>query len=265
MAFNVDIKENCNSCSKENYRIVPTMRIQEKLSELFSRNDLASVGKLLAYWDGEARTLGDERGLLEILNEEIGYFRRTSEKDKAMAAVTEAFALLEKTGICDTISAGTIYLNGATTMKAFGETEQAMQYYGKANTIYHENLAPDDYRLAAFYNNVSAAYKELGDDELAEKMCNDALKILKDKEDCLGEMAVTLINIAHIYYDRDPLDERIYEIVDKAWSYLMNKRNQRDGDFAFICDKCHPSFAFFGYFEREAELKAIAKRIYEGA
>ena len=45
----------------------------------------------------------------------------------------------------------------------------------------------------------------------------------------------------------------------------MNENNQRDGDFAFICDKCHPSFAFFGYFEREAELKAIAKRIYEGA
>lgn len=263
MAF--DIKENCNDCSKENYRIVPTMRIQEKLNEFFARNDLASVGRLLTYWENEARALGDERGLLEILNEEIGYFRRTSEKEKAMSAVFEAFGLLEKSGVCDTVSAGTIYLNGATTMKAFGEAAKAMQYYEMASKIYHENLAPDDYRLAAFYNNVSSAYKDLGQSETAEKMCHAALAILEDKEDCLGEMAVTLINIAHLYYDRDPLDDRIYEIVDKAWSYLISDTNQKDGDFAFICEKCHPSFAFFGYFEREAELKAIAKRIYEGA
>lgn len=258
------IQDSCGGCTKENYRIVPTMRIQEKLNELFSRNDLPAVGRLLSYWEGEARQLKDKRGLLEILNEQIGYYRRTSEKEKALKVVQEAFALLEKDGVCDTVSKGTIYLNGATTMKAFGQAEASMKYYEKAKTIYNENLAPDDYRLAAFYNNVSSAYKDLGRLLEAEQMCLKAIDILKDKEDCLGEIAVSLINIAHMYYDQDPMDERIYNLLDRAWECLISEKNQKDGDYAFICDKCHPSFGFFGYFEREAELKATAKRIYAG-
>jgi hypothetical protein len=77
-------------------------------------------------------------------------------------------------------------------------------------------------------------------------------------------MAVTWINIAHLYYDQDPFDERIYEIMDTAWELLNSPKNMLDGDFAFICSKCYPSFEFFGYFERGAELKALAERLYEG-
>ena len=76
----------CKGCSKESYVTIPTARVIAKLDELFSTNDLAAVGRLLEYWEREARNLGDDRGLLEILNEEIGYYRRTAEKDKALAA-----------------------------------------------------------------------------------------------------------------------------------------------------------------------------------
>lgn len=47
------------------------------------------------YWEHDARALGDERGLLEVLNEETGYFRRTGEKEKAEKAISEALALTE--------------------------------------------------------------------------------------------------------------------------------------------------------------------------
>ncbi len=255
---------NCSSCSKESYKTVPLTRFFEKLNELFSRNDLPAVGRLLDYWDGEARALGDKRGLLEILNEKIGYYRRTAEKEKGMAAISEAFSLIENDGIGDPISIGTIYLNGATTMKSFGHAKEAMAYYEKAEKIYNENLEDGDYRLAALYNNMSSAYKDLGDLEKCEESCFRAIDILKDKDDCLGETAVTLINVAHLYYDVDPLDERVYEIMDKAWNCLMSEKNERNGDFAFFCSKCYPSFGFFGYFEREAELKALMERIYAG-
>ena len=94
--------------------------------------------------------------------------------------------------------------------------------------------------------------------------CRKAIEILKNQDDCLGEIAVSLINVAHIYYDQDPLDDRIYEIMDKAWELLISDKNSHDGDFAFICSKCYPSFGFFGYFEKEAELKALSEKIYEG-
>jgi exodeoxyribonuclease-3 len=58
-----------------------------KLDELFATNDLCAVGRLLEYWEREARNLGDKRGLIEILNEEIGYFRRTAEKEKALSVI----------------------------------------------------------------------------------------------------------------------------------------------------------------------------------
>ena len=259
------INLNCTSCSKESYKTIPLNRVFDKLNEQFSRNDLAGVCKTLDFWESEARTLGDRRGLLEILNEKIGYYRRTGNEQKGMAAISEAFELIEKQGVGDPISSGTVYLNGATTMKSFGKAEAAMAYYEKAKALYESHLDPKDYRLAALYNNVSSAYKDIGDYISAETSCFKAIEILDGKEDCLGEIAVSLINVAHIYYDQDPLDERIYEIMDKAWELLKSDKNQLDGDFAFICSKCYPSFGFFGYFEKEAELKALSEKIYEGA
>ena len=55
--------QNCKGCSKESYRMVPISRVIEKLNELFSKNDLPAVGRLLQYWENEARILNDERGL----------------------------------------------------------------------------------------------------------------------------------------------------------------------------------------------------------
>ena len=256
--------DNCLTCSKESYDIVPIMRIMQKLDELFDKNDLKGVGALLEYWDREARILNDYRGLLEILNEEIGYFRRTGEKERALNAVNEAFSLIDSLELGKSETAGTVYLNGATTMKAFGETASAMQYYHKAKEIYDLVLPPDDYKIAAYYNNVSSAYQELGDIENAECACFAAIEILEKSDRYSGEIAVTHVNLAHMYYDADNFDERVYEHMEKAWELLDSEKNIHDGNFAFLCSKCYPSFGYFGYFEYEKQLRALVEKIYEG-
>ena len=255
-------KSNCSSCSKESYKTVPVARVLDKLDDLFSKNDLAAAERLLEYWDREAKIISDDRGLLEILNEEIGYYRRTNNKEKGLAAVNEAFDIINKLELATGVSSATVYLNGATTMKAFGLAREAMPYYEKAKNIYEQNLDPTDYKLAAFHNNVSSAYKDLGEFKNAEESCIKAISILEQKQGFLGEIAVSLINLAHIYHDADPFDERIGNLMDKAWDCLMSEENQHNGDFAFICSKCYPSFAYFGYFEREADLKALTENIY---
>ena len=257
-------KFGCTTCSKESYDIVPIARVLEKIDSLFQRNDLDGAGRVLDYWENEARRLNDERGLLEILNEKIGFYRRTNEKTSALNAVSEAFALIDKLGICGQQSTGTVYLNGATTMKAFGEAERAMVYYEKARDIYKKTLPDNDFRLAAFYNNVSSAYKELGEFTKCEESCLQAISILEKTGGYYGEMAISHINLAHLYYDLDSFDERVYNEMEKAWELLMNSENKRDGNYAFICSKCYPSFGFFGYFEFETRLKDIVKEIYEG-
>ena len=244
--------------------MIPIDRVIDKLNRLFEVNDLAGAGRLLAYWENEARALGDKRGLLEILSELIGYYRRTGEKEKGLFAVNEAFELIEEGDMIDSVSAATVYLNGATTMKAFGLAREAMPYYEKASLIYENALEPSDYRIAALYNNASAAYKDLNELEKCEECCYKAIGILKLNEGCLGEIAVTLINLAHLYYEQDPLDERVYEIMDKAWDCLNSEKNVHDGNFAFLCSKCYTSFGYFGYFERESALKALTEKIYEG-
>jgi tetratricopeptide (TPR) repeat protein len=254
----------CKGCSKESYDIVPIARIISKLDEFFATNDLCAVGRLLEYWEREARNLGDKRGLIEILNEEIGYYRRTSDKEKALAAVKEAFELVDELDCADTESSGTLYLNGATTMKAFGLAAESLEYYKKAKEIYDRHLSPNDYKMAAFYNNISSAYVDLGDVVSAEECCNIAIEILKKHSGCEGEIAVTLINLAHMYHNVDPCDEKIYDNVDKAYQILKSYSGKYDGNFAFLCSKCYPSFGFFGYFEYEMEIRTLTEKIYAG-
>ena len=118
--------------------------------------------------------------------------------------------------------------------------------------------------MAAFYNNVSSAYVDLGDTESAEACCHKAIDILQSVGGCNGEIAVTLVNLAHMYHNADPFDERIYDSMEKAYGLLADSSNSHDGNFAFLCSKCYPSFGFFGYFGYEKEIKALTEKIYAG-
>ena len=257
--------ENCPTCSKESDDTVPVARVMQKLDSYFAKNDLDGALRLLEYWDREARVLNDRRALLEILNEKIGCFRRTGDEEQALLSVQEAFSLIDELCLGESESAATVYLNGATTMKSFHKTIDAMKFYFKAKEIYDRTLSCDDYRLATYYNNISSAYKELGEIEKAEDACFSAISTLEKSSDFLGEIALTHVNLAHLYYDIDNLDERVYEHMDIAWELLSSEKNVHDGHFAFLCSKCYPSFGFFGYFDHENRLKALVEAIYERA
>ena len=182
----------------------------------------------------------------------------------AFSAVNEAFSLIDILDMQNDESAATVYLNGATTLKAFGMAFESLEYYSRAKQIYDVKLSSSDFRLAAYYNNVSSAYKDTGDFDNAEKSCFLALEVLCKNDGYNGEKAVTHINLAHLYYDKDVFDERIYEHVETAWELLNAPENRHDGEFAFLCSKCYPSFGYFGYFDYEEKIKELCRRIYEG-
>ena len=96
---------------------IPVSRVIETLDECFSRNDMIEAGRVLDYWRKEAVSLRDKRGELAIVSEQIGYFRKTSEKEKALEAVSRAIELIGCNP--ENVSDGTILLNAATTLKAF--------------------------------------------------------------------------------------------------------------------------------------------------
>ena len=58
-------------------------------------------------------------------------------------------------------------------------------------------------------------------------------------------------------------DEIITEHLNKAKEILENYPN-RDGYYAFVCEKCATVFGYYGHFFYEKELKERAEKIYEG-
>ena len=216
------------------------------------------------YWEHDARALGDERGLLEVLNEETGYFRRTGEKEKAEKAISEALALTEKLGLSETVSGATIYVNCATTMKAFGEAEKALPYYEKARIVYEKNLEKGDFMLAALYNNTALALADLGRTAEAEEHFLLAIETLKAGGSHNGEIAVSYVNLAQLYYGAG-INEKIPSALESGWEYLSSENNPHDGNFAFICSKCAPAYRDFGQIQRADILFNTAKEIYERA
>ncbi len=254
------------SCVKEPTSTIPVARVIEKIDSLFAENNMTEAGRVLAYWEGEARTLGDTKGLLSVLNEQLGYYRKLGDKQKGLQAVEEVLSLLECVAEEGSVSSATTYLNLATTMKAFGKAKDALEYYNKAKSVYESNLSEDDFRLAGLYNNMATALCELEKFDEAENFYNKAIDVLKKKDVC-GELAVTYVNIAHLQYDKSQktdfnCEEAVDKLLDLAFECLDNPNLTRDGNYAFICSKCAPSFGFFGYFLQKSELEKRANEIY---
>ena len=116
----------------------------KELDSHFAREDLAGAGECVLKWREKAREIDDRSGELSVLNEMIGYYRRTGEEQPALNAVKEAFDLIDELDIGSEVTAATIYLNGATTMKAFGRSAEAMPYYELTYKIYRSKLPERD-------------------------------------------------------------------------------------------------------------------------
>ncbi|MCM1306054.1 MAG: tetratricopeptide repeat protein [Bacteroides sp.] len=260
------MQERC-CCSKEATGTIPIMRIIDKLDSLLAKNDVEEAGRLLEYWEGEARALNDRRGLCEILSEEIGYYRSTGNSQKGLRAVDDALNLLNCIDVGDSVANATIYLNCATTMKAFGKVSEALPYYERARETYERLLPSDDFRLAGFYNNYATAMGELKRFDEARENYRKAIEILK-KKGGFCELAISYVNLAQLAYDEaqergTEYDDEAESLLDLAYKCLDDEGIERNGSYANTCRKCATAFEFFGYFMQKQELEARAQEIYK--
>lgn len=260
------MQEKC-SCVKEPIGTIPIMRIVEKVDEMCDKDDLQGAKRVLEYWEKEARALRDTKGLLEVLSEQIGLYRKLGEKEKGLRAVDEALSILACDGTCSSVGDATIYLNCATTMKAFGKAQEAIEYYELARGIYEKALEKDDYRLAGLFNNYATALCDLHRFSEGRECYEKAIDILKAKGG-FCELAVSYVNLANLVFDEaqtkgETADDEVEKLLNLAYECLDDKSLERDGNYAFVCSKCAPAFGFFGYFMQKSELESRAKQIYE--
>lgn len=253
-------KIQCDSCSKEPQGKINVGRFIDKLDECFKKDNLEEAARLVEYWEQEARAKNDTCGLISVLNEQIGLFRRKNDKEKALRAVRLIKELMID---ADDPSRVTVLVNAATTLKAFGFPEEGLPYFDLAEKIYIKFGLERTYLFAALQNNRSSALCELGRYDEGERCLLQAIDILKQDGTHDGEIAVSLINLAHLTFDRDDNSyAQVEKLLDSAWEYINSDRQPHDANYAFILSKCAPSLR---YFKRELEadaLEAVAAEIY---
>ena len=236
-----------------------------ELDTFFAKEDLQGARRCLLEWRSRAADLGDKSGELTVLNEMIGFYRQTKEEAEGMAAINDAFALIDGLGIKNSPSAATIYLNGATTMKSFGKSAEAMEYYNITLENYRVNLDKNDPLVAGLYNNMALALQDLKEYSQAENYFLRAIEITEKIEKNELETAVSLVNLAHLYYEISNEDGRVNSLMEKALGILENPDFFGYNKYAFTCRKCAPSFGYFGFFLAEKSLNERADRIYAGS
>lgn len=263
-----DYEETCCPFEKPNsVKPIPVNRVIEKLDAYLDRKDYTAAERHLKYWLLEADAQGDRRGKLTVLNEMIGLYRKTAQEEPCLAAIAEALALSDEKEFAGTVTVGTTALNAATGYMAFSQPEKASCLYRKAQRIYEAELKPDDSKLGGLYNNMALALTALGNYDEAEDLFHRAIEIMSQKEAGELDMAISYCNLADLVEARDGLDAgapQLYDYLDKAEALLNTKTLPVNGYFAFVCEKCAPTFGYYGYFTTQKDLMRKAEAYYEG-
>ena len=111
---------------------------------------------------------------------------------------------------------------------------------------------------------MASSYSEIKSYEKAEQNYITAINILKKHREHYGEVAVTYVNLAHLYESMGKETDLILKTIEQAIEFLNKSEDKNSGNFAFVCTKCAPSFEYFG-FEKEGNFFALeAERIYAG-
>ena len=256
-------------------RPVPQRRIIDKMDEYMSRRDYRGAERHLLYWLEEAKLGGDLQGQLMLRNELVGHYRKTGQKEPAMESAAMALDLLRELDMENTITAGTTYVNIATACGAFGDHERAIRLFEKARAAYESSSQTETQLLGGLYNNMALTCTELG-------RCEEALALYEKAADLMGrvpdgelEQAITYLNMANtveVQLGLEAGEQQINALVERAEELLEAKGEEllgkgeaaltdgtdlramkqeeraRLGYYAFVCEKCAPTFAYYGYF-----------------
>ena len=247
-------------------RPIPQQRIIEKLDEYMARKDYAGAERHLNYWQEEAELGYDLKGKLLILNEKIGFYRKTDSKEEACQNIDKALELLDAMDYDGSITAGTTYTNAATACQNFGEPEKAIIYFQRARIAYENSqyTAPD--LLGGLYNNMGLSLASLGRYDEAIALFNKALCEMEKVSGGEPERAITYLNMADTFEAQDDpevSEAMIFDLLDKAYDLLTDTSAPEDGYLAFVYSKCAPVFSHYGYFMAANELTKRSEEIYE--
>ena len=244
---------------------IPMMRVRDRLDAYVDRKDYDGAARHLEYWLAEARALRDVRGEFAVRNEMMGVYRKMGDREKALASAEAALALIPALDGADTVGAGTAYVNAGTVCDCFGDPAGALEHFEAARQIYESRLDAGDARLGGLYNNMALALADLRRFDEAFRYYALALEVMERQPCGQPERAITYLNMANAAEAAGGLEEAeetITEYLRTAEALLAEPSIPRNGYYAFVCEKCAPTFAYYGWFQTAADLRSAAEAIY---
>ena len=236
-----------------------------ELEALFRENKQKEAGICMNRWLARARSNNDWKSELTVLNEQIGFYRKTGEKERGVQTIQRAFFLVEKYQLGKYEQGAVTWMNGATAYRAFGEYEKSCAYFQKALEFYREQPETSDYKLASLYNNMALLLTDLNRGEQAETCFKEALRLLRFLPGKEAETANTYVSMAHMYDRMDLAPEKKKEkrmhMLQAAWK-LLTKHPVSDSYTAAVCSTCSRSFFSFGMKREGERLKEMAEAYY---
>ena len=113
-----------------------TQAFLQQLDDLFATGKEKDAAEHLKKGLAAARAEKDDKAILTVLNELIGFHRAGGRHGESVAAANEAIALCEKMGLSGSATEATVLLNAATAMRAAGKVKEAIPMYEKVLAVY---------------------------------------------------------------------------------------------------------------------------------
>ena len=157
----------------------------------------------------------------------------TAARDRALALMDAARP--------DPAAKGTVLVNAATGMTAFGDKEGAWSVFQQAEILFRRALGAADHRLASLYNNMAFAWAGAGDPARGEEMIRRAMGVLSGIPHH-PDMGTSWVNLALLYAGTSPSDPRIGDCLDRAMVCFDDPETVWDGYYAHTVRKCAGAF-----------------------
>jgi tetratricopeptide (TPR) repeat protein len=156
----------------------------EQLDQYFAKNEIKEAGEFLEQTLEEVRQDQDISMELSVLNEMMGYYRSTDQKEKGIRSVEEGLQLIRDNGLETHPAVATMWINMGTTLCHFERVEDAEVCYKNAE-LFFAGSDEGALNMASLYNNTAAVYVKTGRFSEAKERYEKALEYLKKIEDNL--------------------------------------------------------------------------------
>ncbi len=238
-----------------------------EMNHYFDIHDMEGARDCMEGWVKRFEEENDPGSELTVLNELIGFYRKTLNVKEGFRVIGMAKDLVYRLDADKDIAGATTFLNSATACRAFGAYDLAEKYFAKTYAIYQKQLEENDYRLASYYNNYALLMVDEKKFDVAEEYLYKAMDILKTFSDSAGEVATTHMTLVYLFMKQDPNgsvdNEKSLREIDAVVDILENWKLEKDNYYALVCDSCGRSLNALGKTEQGGKLSKLAEDFYE--